>query len=127
MAASQGYFEINNQNTYFDQSALYAVNSGGNTSKNDNYGEAGIFEITNQHNMAPALFVKSNGPGYTLQASDTGYVGGTAIGANDYSGKRSGYRLCRIFDERHDRVLYSRPWWLGELRVRWRPGLELFE
>lgn len=78
-----GYFEINNPNVQFGETAVLGVNSGGEvgTGHNGRYGNAGAFVITNANNFDSALLGKTTsvqGTGVEGDDFSTG-AGGTAI------------------------------------------------
>jgi hypothetical protein len=80
-----GYFLLNGVGAGFGNSALDAVNSGGNKSINGPYGNAGFFEISNTHNTDTALFVQTFGNGNAFHAETHGAETASAAEGYDYS------------------------------------------
>jgi hypothetical protein len=77
-----GLFSLTGASPTAGSSALAAVNSGGSKSATDDYGTAGLFQITNAQNSAPALEATTAGP------SEAGYFEINSIEGNDNSTAR---------------------------------------
>jgi Collagen triple helix repeat (20 copies) len=59
-----GLFEITGTSANGDNAAILALHNGGSTTKNGDYGNAGVFKIGNAKNTAPALTVETLGTGF---------------------------------------------------------------
>jgi hypothetical protein len=67
-----GYFILSGANANSSSDALFAVNSGGGTTKGD-HGSAGDFSVTNAKNESPGVSIATNGVNsYALKVVNTG-------------------------------------------------------
>ena len=89
-----GFFEaLAPSSTTTATTALQAINSGGSTTAEGNYGSAGVFKITNSKSESPAVSITTNGiNSYALKVVNTGITDNTvSYGPPDDFGGIAGF------------------------------------
>jgi trimeric autotransporter adhesin len=74
-AGFAGFFLLDGANTVQADSAVYAENRGGSTTKAGDYGPAANFAVTNAENQSSAIVASTNGAGNTIHGIQTGTSG----------------------------------------------------